>query len=69
MSENQDSEKDPQDQNLAPRNFCQEPSDEFLDAIEENMDDPRIAISLKAIKESEKRKGAWVPTWDARDSR
>lgn len=56
-------------QNLAPRNFCQEASDQFIELTEENMDDPRIAISVETSKQSKKRKGGWTPTWDARDSR
>lgn len=50
-------------------NFCQQPSDQFMEELEEAGGDPRVAISRRTMRESRKRGGAWVPTWDARDRR
>jgi len=65
-TEQTDKEKE---NNLAPRNFCQQASQQFEKSLEENMDDPRLVISIATIKESKKKKGEWSATWDARDAR
>lgn len=49
--------------------FCQAPSDQYMQELEEAGGDPRLVLSRRAIRESRKRGGAWVPTWDARDRR
>ena len=48
--------------------FCQEPSDRYLDLLDEAGGDPRVAAGLVALQDLETYKG-WVPSLDARDSR
>ncbi|MEK7550697.1 MAG: hypothetical protein AAB535_02840 [Patescibacteria group bacterium] len=55
--------------NLAPRIFCLQASRAFEKVLDENMEDPRLAISAVTSEQSKKNGGGWVPTYDARDSR
>ncbi len=49
-------------------NFCQQPSDQYLEALEEAGGDPRVVAGERAL-EGLKKTGGWVPDWEARDAR
>ena len=55
---------------VKPVNFCQKPSEKYLETLEGCDDDPRSVVGYYAINNagSHAEKG-WVPTWDARDLR
>lgn len=44
--------------------FCQEASDKYLEALEEEGGDPRSVAGRQALKDKR-----WMPTIDARDAR
>lgn len=48
--------------------FCRAASDQFMAALDEADDDPRIAMGRWALAESAKRNGGYVPTWDSREA-
>lgn len=51
-----------------PRNFCLQPSDEYLRLLEEVGGDPKVLEGLMALKGLRKT-GGWVAAFDARDAR
>ena len=52
----------------AHEKFCQEPSEQYLRALEEAGEDPRAVSGLEALKGLEQT-GGWVPDVEARDAR
>lgn len=47
-------------------NFCQEPSAQYLEALEEWGDDPRSVAGAHALKMAGLNGGGWHPDWDSR---
>jgi hypothetical protein len=47
--------------------FCQEPSNKYLEALEDEGGDPRSVAGRQAIKDLGKF-GHWMPTIDSRDA-
>ena len=47
--------------------FCQEPSNKYLDALEDEGGDPRSVAGRQALKDLQ-RFGHWMPTVDSRDA-
>lgn len=52
----------------ASRNFCQQPSQTYMEMLEEAGGDHRVLAGLVAMKDL-KETGGWCPTVDARDAR
>lgn len=51
-------------------NFCHEPSDTYLDRLEEYGDDPRSVIGHEVLSASgPMAEKGWIPSWDSRESR
>ena len=48
--------------------FCQEPSDRYLEFLEACNGDPRVVAGLRAMRDLETT-GGWMPMIDARDAR
>ena len=55
-------------ENEASRNFCQKPSKQYLQLLDEAGGDPRATAGEQALRDLSAT-GGWAPTLDARDAR
>jgi len=54
--------------NASKETFCHQPSEQYLQLLDEAGGDPRVVAGEQALRDLEKI-GGWAPTIDARDAR